>query len=122
VNSDTFKRLEIVNGGLVVLVALIGFAAFSFKVGVGLTAGAVLMAVNFLVLRRITAFVLSGPPKKVAAATTLLILKLALFFVAVWGAMTYLPMNTLAFGLGAGVILLAVTLTTTLSQGAGADA
>jgi hypothetical protein len=107
---------------LVALVAFVGFSFFSFRVGLGLTAGAALMALNFFVLRRITSFVLEGPPKKAAAAAALLIGKLALFFVAVWGAMTFLPMDPVAFGSGAGVILLAVVCVTTFAREAAAGA
>jgi hypothetical protein len=118
VNNQVFRKLEKMNLVVTALASAAGFAFFSLKVGVGLPAGALLMSANFIVLRRLTAFLAGGPPKKMAAALTLLLLKLALFFGAVWAAMTYLPMSPFAFGLGAGFVLLTVVLTTSLSRNA----
>ena len=115
-NNPLFQKVEIVNGLVVLAAAAVGFIGFSSEVGLGLTVGALLMGINFFILRRLTSFILAGTPKKAGIAIALLMIKLLLFFAAVWVAMTYLPMNTLAFGLGAAIILLSVTLTTTFAK------
>lgn len=120
--SERLKTLDLINFAVTLAAAGVGFAAFSPGVGLGLTAGTLLMSVNFFVLRRLTSHLLTGRPKKMAIAMLWLVLKLGLFFTAVWLCMTYLPINVLAFGIGAGLILLAVTLTASLSNAASVDA
>jgi hypothetical protein len=121
-NPDAFKKLDWINLAVTAVAAGVGFAAFSPAVGLGFLAGAGLMALNLFVLRRLTGFILTGTPKKVGVAVFLLVVKLGLFFTAVWLAMTYLPMNALAFGVGAGLIILAVTLTASLARTGSVDA
>lgn len=115
-NHSAFTKIDIVIGAVVAGAAVVGFGAFSSDVGLGLTVGALLMGVNFLVLRRLTSFILGGVPSKVGLAVGLLFVKLLLFFGAVWLAMTYLPMNVFAFGLGAALILLSVSVMATLTK------
>jgi hypothetical protein len=121
-NSGQLKKLDLINFIVSVSAGTIGFLAFSTKVGVGLTAGTLLMTLNFFVLRRLSAFILTGLPKQMRLATLLLLLKLGLFFTAVWLCMTYLPMSPFAFGIGAALIVLVLVVSASASRAESTDA
>lgn len=120
--SEKLKTLDLINLAVTLVAVGVGFAAFSSRVGLGLTAGALLMTVNVSVLRRLISLLLTSRPKTMAVVMLLLVLKLGLFFTAVWLTMTYLPINALAFGIGAGLILLTVTLMAGFSNAASVGA
>ena len=104
--------VDLANLVATIAAAATGYFAFSPRVALGVGTGALLMTLNFFVLRRLTGFILTGTPKTMFAATGFLMLKLGLFFGAVWFCLTYLPISAIAFGIGAALVLLSVTIVT----------
>jgi hypothetical protein len=121
--ADPLRKIDLLNAGVTIVATVVGFSAFSAKVGIGLLCGAGLMALNLFVLRRLVAAIVNASPKGMALTVGLLFLKLGLFFTAVWAAMTYLPINPFAFGIGAAAIIVTMAVTASLvkqtSPGAG---
>ncbi|MFH1262447.1 MAG: ATP synthase subunit I [Pseudomonadota bacterium] len=114
--TDPLHKIDLLNAAVTVVATVVGFSVFSAKVGVGLLCGAGLMALNLFVLRRLVGAIVNASPKGMFVTVSLLFLKLGLFFTAVWAAMTYLPINPFAFGLGAAAIIVTMAVTASLQK------
>ena len=108
-----FQKVDRANLSMAAIASLVSIFWLSSHVTFGVAAGAGLMALNFYVLRRLALLIFGGGGIKVMIATVLLGVKLALFLGAGFLLLKYLPVNIVAFGLGA----LAVVLTTLVATG-----
>jgi hypothetical protein len=111
VELTRLRVIERLNVCFAVAISLGSLAFWRRDVLLGTAVGASLSALNFHVIRRVTAWVLaSRSPRKLGLLMSLLVLKMAALIALVYLVVRHAPIHAPAFALGLSTFLLSILL------------
>jgi uncharacterized membrane protein (DUF485 family) len=112
--QKALQKMNLANAAVAVAFTTAAFAFFPASIGWGVCVGTFLMLGSWYVTVRLMVSILNGGQSKRAVSALFLGLKFVAVLGFAWLAMKYIPIHTLAMGLGIGIMAFSFLITTVI--------